>query len=330
MRNIAPISLLCTLCFSANLHASQDKAGFSGEVSLLALIVGSDSNLSTISDDRRNANTLDSKGDMETEVIPGLLGSLSYTFGDTLEQQLFVGTSREDLAVGALALEAGYQFRFDSGTKLSFAYLPTLLKEKVWSDPFIVNANRTETDSKGNAYRVQIKQLLGSPVSIDLAYAKADIESETSGQYLGLSPAEQQTLERDSDNYYAEVSYRQFLGKGLGVTPVLSYLRADADGDSMAFDQVGAKLSYFSFASRHKIVASIDFKAANYDAQHPVFNQTREDRQTSLFVAYEYPNIFAMPALSFVSLNGFSYRDSNIDFYQEKQFLTSVGLTYHF
>lgn len=328
----APISFLALLSITMALPIAQAQpatAGFSGEVSLLTLAIVTNSNLSTF-EEQKNADLINSQGSTESKLLPAALVNLNYRYGDELNQRLFIGTSREDIAVGTVALEAGYEYHLAMGGKLSVSYLPTLISDKVWQDPYMLNTNRTETDLDGEAYRLQFKQMFGSPWSMDIAYANTDVAEEKSGVWLMLPAKDQLALRRSADNYYAKLSYRQMFGRSRGITPSLSYLRKDAQGDSMAFDELGAAISYFGFSRQHNLVTTLSVKTRDYDASNPIFDSKREDQELGLFVVYEYRNLFNIAPLSFLTLNGMTLTHSNIDFYQQRQFLASVGLNYRF
>ncbi|WP_028025261.1 DUF2860 domain-containing protein [Enterovibrio calviensis] len=305
-----------------------DRGGLSGEISLIGGVVSTDSNLSTSSDPIKNS-PLNSSGNSETDSIFGPLGSVAFTWGEGLNHQIFAGTTREDIAVGTIALEIGYKHELASGTQITAAYLPTVVSEEVWANPYLTDSARSETDKSGNAYRLQVNRIGGSPLSLDFAYAQTEIDNEQSGAN-SFSLSEQNQLARDGDTFYTKASYRQFLGRGLGIAPAVVYLNHDADGDAMSYQSIGGELSYFSFAGRNKIVLTAKYHVRDYDAMNPVFNTTREDKDYGAFLAYEYGEIFGMESLSFISLAGYNNTDSNIDFYNTSQYLFSLGVSYKF
>ncbi|MDD1794609.1 DUF2860 domain-containing protein [Enterovibrio sp. ZSDZ42] len=305
-----------------------EHGGISGEISLIGGVVSTDSNLSTGGEATKNS-PLNRSGNRETDSIFGPLGSVAFTWGAGLNHQVFAGTTREDIAVGTIALEIGYKYEFASGTQVTAAYLPTVVSEEVWANPYLTDTARSETDKSGNAYRLQVSRIGGSPLSLDFAYAQTEIDNEQSGT-SSFSPTEQNQLAREGDSFYTKASYRQFLGRGLGVAPAVVYINHDADGDAMSYQSIGGELSYFSFAGRNKIVLTGKYHVRDYDAIHPVFEATREDKEYGAFLAYEYGEIFGLDSLSFISLAGYSNIDSNIDFYNASQYLFSLGVSYKF
>lgn len=322
-----PLLILCYLPQSIA-NPLEEKIGFSGEISFVAGISVTSSNLST--EQESQLGQLNTKGNKVTQVIAGPLGSLQYRFGENGQQKLFVGTERDDLAIGILALEVGYEYRFASDTKLSFSYLPSMIHKKVWRDPYIVDANKIETEQSGQAFRFKIQNISGIPLTLDVAYAERELDEEWSGTFLSLNPFEQSQLNRNAEIYYSKVSYRQFLGRGKGVIPSISYIMNDASGEAMQYEGYGFGLSYFVFSELNNIIVTLSYEQDQYQVAHPIFHSIRKDDQFGVFVAYERANFFDVNDLSFVMFAGYDVNDSNIDFYHNVQSIFSTGVSYRF
>ncbi|WP_114767254.1 DUF2860 domain-containing protein [Vibrio rhodolitus] len=300
-----------------------ETAGFAGEISLSTGFYSVESNLNT-HDDNKNLNTT-SSGAPNDSVSGGLLlplGNLSYTFGENLNQQFYMGTSREDIATGTLAFEMGYKYQLASGMIIDASILPTIMSGEVWADPYQAT-NRQTTDEDGNAYRLKLENIAGSKFSVDMAYATKDVENDVLG-------ATEPTLRRDADAFYFKTDYKYMVDQTTMLKPRLSFISSDADGDANSFKGYGVELSYFKFLGRHQFALTAGFDTRDYDANNPVFNQTREDDEMSLFAAYEYANFMDWQDWSFISFAGFNSSDSNIDFYDKNELIMSVGMNYQF
>ncbi|KII78945.1 DUF2860 domain-containing protein [Vibrio renipiscarius] len=321
-------SLLALAAISGSSFAQlSDTAGFSGEVSVSTGFYSTESNLNTNDDNKQ----IDSLGAPSDSVSGGLilpLGNVAYTFGNGLNQQFYAGTSRDDIATGTLAFELGYKYQLASGMIINASMLPTIMSGEVWADPFVTGADRKTTDEDGNAYRLKIENIAGSKFSVDMAYATKDVENEKSGSVI--APMEMDSLRRDSNAFIFKTDYKLFLDQQTILTPRLSYISSDADGDANSFTGYGAELSYFKLLDRHQFALTGSFKTRDYDANHAYFNKTRQDDEFSLFAAYEYENIMDWQDWSLISLVGFSNSDSNINFYDQKNYIMSVGMNYHF
>lgn len=89
-------------------------------------------------------------------------------------------------------------------------------------------------------------------------------------------------------------------------------------------------LSWFNLFDRHRLVLTAGYKGQGYQAASQVFGKKREDSQLNLFVAYEYTQLFSSPDWSFVAMAGYNQTDSNIAFYEQSNYLLSLGVNYKF
>ena len=66
--------------------------------------------------------------------------------GQQLDKQVYIGTAREDIAVGDIAVgdiavgdfafEIGYKQELESGMVIEASFLPTVVSGQTWSDPY--------------------------------------------------------------------------------------------------------------------------------------------------------------------------------------------------
>lgn len=306
--------------FSPFSYASlSDTAGLSGEISLITGYAASQSNFNTDSD--AVIHRYSKASDREGSVLIAPLGSLSYTFGDQLEQQFYLGTAREDIAVGTLAFELGYRHQLSSGSVVDFSLLPTVMSGETWQDPYLLNQKRAVTDESGIAYRLQFNNFWDGNVSLDTAYGTKELDKDT---------VTDPSLKRDGESYYSKLSYRYPIKRTSFLLPAISYLKHQADGKAASFDSYGAELSWFNLFDRHRLVLTAGYKAQDYQTASQLFGKKREDSQLNLFVAYEYAQLFSSSDWSFFALAGYNQTDSNIEFYEQSNYLLSVGVNYKF
>lgn len=316
-----PRLTVLTLAFIVSSAQAQlaETAGFSGEISLNAAFVTSESNFNT--DNDRTIDSLNHSADSDSSVVAAPLGNIAYTFGTQLNQQVYAGTTRSDVAVGTLAFQLGYQYKLPSGTILDVSYLPTILEGETWRNPYQVGVARRTTDEGGNAYRLQVKGLIDKNFNLDLAYADKEIDEEE---------VTDRSLVRDADIYYIKGDYRISLDRTSTLQPAFTYINQDADGKAESFDSYGFELSWFKFINRHRFALTGGYTLQDYQSKSATFTKTRSDDTLSLFAAYEYQNVFDWQDWSFVSFAGYNQTDSNITFYDEKEYLFSLGFSYQF
>lgn len=158
-----------------------------------------------------------------------------------------------------------------------------------------------------------------------------EVDDEDSGQSVLVgSSVEQASLDRDGQGLYSKISYATpFTQQGKLITAI-KYIAFDADGNAMSFDQYGLSVTLQKAIGRHRFSSSIGYDRAIYDESNPIFNKKQEEDQFSAFVAYEYVNIMNWQNWSLISFAGYDYTSANIDFYEEREFITSIGMNYKF
>ena len=304
-----------------------DVPGFSGELSLNTGYTSSTSNFNTSGD--KTIDSLDHKASSESGFIAAPLGSLAYTFGEPLNQQFYVGMSREDIAVGTLALEVGYKYQLGSGTVVDVSYLPTIMSGETWEDPYLIGSKRSTTEETGNAYRIKLSNLFGSGLSIDTAYARKEIEDEASGTSQ-LNTTQAKLLERDAQSYYIKGSYRFPLSRTAFIQPSMTFIKTNAEGEANSLNSVGGEISYFKIMNRHQLALTAGYTNRSYDEENPLYNKTRDEGEWSLFAAYEYKEFMGWQNWSLIGLAGYGTNEANINFYDTQESLISAGINYRF
>ncbi|MGF1752288.1 DUF2860 domain-containing protein [Vibrio makurazakiensis] len=318
MKRISTL-IATSLIISPAIAQLSDEQGFSGEVSINTGVTSSSSNFNTDGDSTITSN--EQKASSESKFLVAPLGNLAYTFGQGLNQQIYAGTARDDVATGTVVLQVGYKYQLESGMIIDAAVLPTIMSGKTWANPYQTDVARTETDETGNAFRLKLDKIAGSNFSLDTAYATKDVDNDSVVD----------ELKRDADTLYLKGSYRQPLSRTSFVLPSIIYQSSDADGNANSYDQLGAELSYFKLLDRHQLVLTAGYNQRSYDASNPIYDsKTRSDDNYSLFAAYEYKNFMDWDDWSFIALAGYGTQQSNITFYDESESLMSVGLNYKF
>lgn len=170
--------LFLTISLLATPVAAQlsDKEGISGEIALTTGFVSSTSNFNTEGDD--TITSVHQKGSSDNGFMAFPLGNIAYTFGQELNQQVYAGTTRQDVATGTVVLEVGYKYQFESRMAIDVSILPTIMSSKTWANPYDVTGPRTETDASGNAFRFKVENIAGSNFTIDSAYATKDVDND--------------------------------------------------------------------------------------------------------------------------------------------------------
>ncbi|MEZ8225058.1 DUF2860 domain-containing protein [Vibrio splendidus] len=296
-----------------------DEQGFSGEISINTGVASSTSNFNTDADSTISSNT--QKASSESSFLVAPLGSVAYTFGEKLNHQVYTGTARDDVATGTVVLEVGYKYQLESGMTIDASLLPTIMSGETWADPYAEGVARSKTDETGNAFRLKLSSIAGSAFSLDMAYATKDVDNDE---------IQEQELKRDANTLYLKGQYRVPLSRTMMLIPSIIYQTRDADGNAESYDQFGGEVSLFGGMGRHQYALTAGYNQRSYDANNSIYDKTRSDDNINLFAAYEYDRFMDWENWSFVSLAGYGTSDSNITFYDESQYIVSVGLNYKF
>jgi len=196
-----------------------------------------------------------------------------------------------------------------------------VISGETWHNPYQLNTARRETDITGNAYRLKLGSISGSNFSLDLAYARSDVEDDLNA---GTD------LARDAESYYAKGGYRFIVSRTSFLIPSVTYIQHDADGSANSFDSYGTDISWVNILGNHRLVLTAGYARRVYDSASTLFNKARSDDELSLFAAYEYPDVMGWKDWSFISFAGYGDTRSNLTFYDESSYLLAVGLNYKF
>ena len=306
--------------------------GFSGTIGINA--GGSDTQSQfNIDDDNEQTQNVNNAGEEITTAVLFPFFRLAYTTDD-LQTQYFLGQSPENILNSAIQYELGVTHKFDKRQSITFAYIPHVpfLKE-TWSDPFLTNAPREQTDIDSSAMRVAYKF---APVQVEYAYASYSLEDEQSGSQNAVChnvacTAEQQALlKRDSD--YHRLSLESTLPVWLGTYAKVHvfYGKQTADGKSQSFDEFHYSLSIMTKYERHFISVQAAFSDREYDAENPIFGQVQEDDVARYSFLYSYTEPFDIKGSNLNIIYQNKETDANIEFYDSSTNFVSVGMSYSF
>ena len=317
------LSLLLTSV--AHGQPQQWQPGFSGELGVITGYTRSNSQFNVEND---TTDSLVKPGSTKSKSLLAPLGSLQYTFANR-ESQVFFGTDRSDVALGRFHLELGYRHKLQGNSVISASFVPGIIPNKTWADPYLTGQDRKETDSKIRAFRLKYNNIADTDFSLELAGGKRKIDDEQSGQN-GYGAATQQQLKRDGNIYFAEASHRFMLSRTMFLRSALNYTRVNADGDAMTNNIYSVEAGLISLFDRSSLALTVNYQNARFGKENPIYGQKQKDHRWGAFLAYAYKEPLGWQDWELVSLTGYNKRSSNIDFYDEKSMMISVGTNYRF
>ena len=265
-----------------------------------------------------------------TEGLPAFNFKVSYTFDTRTE--LFAGRELVDAVRFDFTQQLGVRQELSDKSNLSVAYVFSGIPTKVWEDPFVQGQNRSKTDRDSQGLRLTYGDILGSRAQLQYTYRKIDIDTERSGQFLGLTPAEQGLLKRDGDEQSIRAGYLFDLGNKESFLPEVVYVNDDRDGDAVSSDQWGIQLTYAKLSERYNLALTGSYMQADYDKSNPIYGKTRDDSTWGFG-----GSVFDKRLLNRLGKDwwatataGYYESDSNINFYDSTLWTVGVGVMYRF
>ncbi|CAB1077672.1 hypothetical protein D1AOALGA4SA_5458 [Olavius algarvensis Delta 1 endosymbiont] len=328
------VLLLVSADFAPALEPIPVKSGFSGFIrpgvgylnyksNMVASFLGFD-----LSD--KKTDSLTGSPDSESTGIVLVPFTLRYTFAST-RTQLLIGTTLRDLVRFDLSQQVGVKQEIGRFGMLQGGLLFSGIPAQVWKDPYVVDQNRKETDRDSNGARLVWDDIWGSNFQLQYTYRKIDINSEESGEFLGLSSDDRDLLDRNGDRHVAEVFYRINFAKKHRIVPQFIYARDDLDGDAMANDAFDFQLTYAYFGDPIVLTVNGVIGTADYDQKNPIYDKTRDDDRWGVQGNLYYRNpwnwsLLGSEPMSFVLGAAYFETDANIDFYDQEAAMVTGGL----
>jgi hypothetical protein len=310
-----------------------EQSGWSGFVIMGAGLIDGKSNLVSGNDlldfgtdPVGSVNDSPKSGD---DTFPFFTGEVAYTFGSE-RIQLFAGGSIENWATMDLAQQIGLRKQFETLGTIQVGVLLSGIPAEVWEDPYVEGIKRQDTDQKSPGVRFQWDRIAGTPLEFTFSYRDIDIDTERSGEFLGLSDDERGQLRRDGDQYTAKLGYRFQLSSRQWLQPEIGYRENDRDGAAVSNDGLFVRGEWAYRGDIWSFGATAQIGSRDHDAPHPVYDR----RLDSDNLAFGLQAFYQLPTASNRwSLNaGIVYAevDSDVNFHDTELFVINFGALYRF
>jgi hypothetical protein len=269
-----------------------------------------------------------SSPDGTTEGLPTMKFKFSYTLESRTE--FYFGQDLIDAATFDFTNQLGVRQELGDKSNVSVGYVFSGIPTKVWEDPFVENQPRAKSDRESAGARIAYNSIFGSNFDLQYTYRKIDIDTERSGQWLDLTPAQTKLLERDGDQHNVRFGYAIDLGGNDSLYPELVYVKDDRDGDAVSSDQWGLQLTYANVSERFNLALTGNYSSSDYDKTHPIYGKTRDDDNWGVGVALFDKTLLRMLGKNWwaTASGGYYKTDSNIDFYDSELWSLGLGVMY--
>lgn len=322
--------LASSFLFSVSNSYARPLATKSGWGADLAIAAGYSQKKSqfNVDDDNNVTKDLSNSGKETSEALMLPLARLDYTLDD-LKTQFFIGNSQDNVGKGAFQIELGATHQFEDNSKLTLAFFPELpFVGDTWKDPYLTNQAREKTEETAQGGRIELKNVAGSLLDVQYAFADSNIDSELSGSSLTLSDIDRSLLHRDAVFHRVSVDHMLPLSKNWILKPGVLYTRANAKGDANSSDEYALRLQMIYRESRHFVTGSAIYGRLKAKANNPVFDKREKNDRVSLFALYTYQKPFNWENWSLIGIGFFGKTDSNIDFYNKSGLGLGIGASY--
>ncbi|MBM9510922.1 DUF2860 family protein [Desulfogranum marinum] len=326
MKKKAISSLLsCSLLFSGALVSAQEQAqessSVSGTIGLGALIINSGNNLNPKGSEERLDN-LQSGADRETTVIPPILVNAVWDVGEAEGMKLYLSTTPPIDEVGGFTIDMGGSYRLPEVGIFEGSFFVSPFA-KVYENPYLVGVNRIETDTTKFGAQVGLNRIMGSGLRVKFIYLNDDVDDDVIG---ALEP----TLARDGSVYVLNMNYSFYPTDTLEIRPRAGVHFGDYDGQANSYTKYKLSLEARYTLDKLMIVPRAYYSHSDYDEQHPVFDQTRENIGYGISLMTTYMAPFNFKNWSTTALVSLSKGDSNIDFFDTEALTIGGFINYRF
>lgn len=320
---------VATTTQATDLTEIPQQSGFSGSITVGGAYSQVKSNLvagslfGDLSQDR--ADTLTASPKRRSIGTPLLIGNLRYTFASS-RTQFFLGNGMEDFVRYDVTNHFGVRQEVGRTGIIGISGLFSGSATEVWQDPYVTGQNRQKTDRTSTGARLTWNKIFASNLHLKFSQRKFELDDERSGDFLGLTQAQQALLNREGDQRELEATYVFDINQRHTIVPAVTYTEFDLDGQAMSRDQKGVKLTYTYKSNPIIWIANVAYSQADYDEVNPIFGIKADAEDVGVSLRGFYRSPFGWKKWSLTGSAGFYESDSDIDFYDGEVTVVSLGM----
>lgn len=212
------------------------------------------------------------------------------------------------------------------------SYRGTSIATEVWRDPYLTDAKRQDTDRTSQGFRVYWQQIVSTGFELRYTYSEIDIDKERSGQSLALSPEQRQLLDRNGDiDRFALLYEFASEDKKHIVTPQLTYIDRDLDGNAMSNDGGRASVNYiYQHNKTWRWVVNASYANFDWKQANPIYNGKDSADSYGATLGMFYTGAFGLENWTFNATVGYFEEDHDINFYDTEVSVFTLGMLRRF
>jgi len=282
----------------------------------------------------------------QSTAIPFVTGTVRYTLEDK-KTEFFGGNSLEDYLRMDATLAVGVRHSFEGTGIIGVRLLASTSPTEVWEDPFLKNQNRVKTDRTSAGLGLKWEGIMDSNFEIDFRARSFDfddkdyngfslIDNANAGSLVGdngahyINTAQAYSLQRKGAMASLEFLYTWKMNDNNLLIPAIKFTGDDRDGNARDNARSELALTYLFKNPNWLIATNLFVGESSYDKVNPVYLKKQDTDYVGGGVNITYNKLFGSENWG---LNGgffASQGDSDIDFYDTKIFLMSLGVAYKF
>lgn len=311
------LSLPCT----AIAQGPPPQAGFSAEVTIGAVVVGSADNLSP-DGSKDTLTSLEKSAKTTTKVLPAVLPELRYNFGSDGRSSWYFKMRPASEVAGFFAPTTGISIPVAGATTLDAGifYLPLA---EVYKNPYLVGERRSESDVLSWGGYLVAEGIAGTPLRLQAALLTSEVDDD---QLARLFPS----LARDGEVYELAIGYGLLQGQALSLKPQLTFSKGELDGEASSYSKIKAELAGMYIAGRLFLMPSLYYSHKQHDERDPVFDSTLKEHGYGANLLVKYQGLMGSENLGLLAIAGYGIGDASENFFDSESLVAGLGLTYNF
>lgn len=294
-----------------------EENGFSARIEAGAIWINTTDQL-FVDDKNEKTKNLNDEADSFSITMPLVMFDLRYAFQGS-DTKVYLGTPLKE---SGIALTLGLTQTFIDKSKLDISIFSGIMTE-VWKNPYIAGGARDETNVEDVGFTIDYDRILDTGLNLYYRYNLVDVDEDVIGTMFN-------NLKRDGIIHTTGLGYMIDLDKSNIIIPGFEYSKANMDGESNSYIGYKIKLGYKRMKKDYILNAFVSADKKDYDKTHPIFNKTRDETEYSATTIFTLLNPFGYEKFFTNFIVGYSYSDSNIDFFDKRTYVSSVTIGYNF
>ena len=193
----------------------------------------------------------------------------------------------------------------------------------VWKDPYVTGRDRKDTFVCDFGTTLDYSRILNTGFNLTYKFRRKEVEKDLIGDQV-------KTLARSGNVHEGSLKYDFVLNEKSDLIFGATLRRGDMEGEAESYDGFSYDVSFSYDEEAYSLYSTFFYAGNSYDALHPLFGETREDKGFGFAFIYTRNNLFGNPRLYARVGFGFEDDNSNIDYYDANAFVAGSTLGFHF